>query len=83
MSERAAAGQIYALNHQLPQSSQGAAMGRFNVLVVRSPTDARAMSEALRRAVGEIDKNQPVAVETMQRVVDSRLESRRGSTRCC
>ena len=83
LSERAAAGQIYALNHQLPLSKQGAAMGRFNVLVIRSPTDPRAMSEAVRRAVAEIDKNQPVAVATMQHVVDSRLESRRGSTRCC
>ena len=79
-SERAATGQIYALNQQLPLSSQGAAMGRLNVLVIRTPTDAAAMSGAVRRAVAEIDKNQPVAVATMQRVVDSRLESRRLNT---
>jgi predicted permease len=79
-SERAAMGQIYALNHQLPLNSQGAAMGRFNVLVIRTPTDAGAMSGAVRGAVAEIDKNQPVAVETMQRVVDRHLESRRLNT---
>jgi predicted permease len=80
LSERAATGQIYALNHQLPLSSQGAAMGRLNVLVIRTPTDAGAMSGAMRRVVAEIDKNQPVSVATMQRVVDSRLESRRLNT---
>jgi hypothetical protein len=64
-SERAATGQIYALDDQLPLSSQGAAMGRFNVLVIRTPTDAGAMSGAVRRVVAEIDKNQPVAVATM------------------
>jgi putative ABC transport system permease protein len=80
LSERAVAGQIYALNHQLPLSSQGADMGRFNVLVIRTPTDAGAMSGAVRRAVAEIDKNQPAVVATMRRVVDSRLESRRLNT---
>jgi ABC-type lipoprotein release transport system permease subunit len=80
LSKRAVAGQIYALNHQLPLSSQGADMGRFNVLVIRTPTDAGAMSGAVRRAVAEIDKNQPAVVATMQRVVDSRLESRRLNT---
>jgi putative ABC transport system permease protein len=80
LSERAAAGQIYALNHQLPIGSQGGAMGRFNVLVIRTATDAAAMSAAVRRAVAEIDKNQPVTVETMQHVVDSHLESRRLNT---
>jgi len=79
-SERAARGQIYALNEQLPLRSQDAAMGRFNVLVIRTATDAGAMSGAVRGAVAEIDKNQPVAVATMQRVVDSRLESRRLNT---
>jgi putative ABC transport system permease protein len=79
-SERAAGGQIYALNHQLPLTSQGAAMGRFNVLVIRTQSDAAAMSGAVRRAVSEIDKNQPVTVETLQGVVDSHLESRRLNT---
>jgi putative ABC transport system permease protein len=80
-SERAMAGQIYALNHQLPLSSQGAAMGRLNVLVVRTPADAGAMAGAVRRVVAEIDKNQPAAgVATMERVVDSWLESRRLNT---
>jgi putative ABC transport system permease protein len=80
-SEQAAKGQIYALNHQLPLDRQGAAMGRFNVLVIRTPTDAGAMSAAVRRVVAEIDKNQPLAgVATMERVVDGMLESRRLNT---
>jgi len=80
LSARAVAGQIYALNHQLPPGSQGGDMGRFNVLVVRTAADTAAMSAAIRRAVAEIDKNQPVVVETMQHVVDSHLESRRLNT---
>jgi putative ABC transport system permease protein len=80
-SERAAGGQIYALNHQLPLSKQGAAMGRFNVLVIRTMTDAGGISGAVRRVVAEIDKNQPVAgVATMEQVVGSMLESRRLNT---
>jgi putative ABC transport system permease protein len=78
--ERTARGQIYALNHQLPLSSQGAAMGRFNVLVVRSPADAVNLTGAVRRVVAEIDKNQPVTAETMQSVVDRSLEPRRFNT---
>jgi hypothetical protein len=76
-SERAAGGQIYALNHQLALSSQCAAMGRLNVLVIRTPTEAGAV----RRVVAEIDRNQPVAgVATMERVVESMLDSRRLNT---
>ncbi len=78
--DRAARGQIYALNNQLPLSSQGAAMGRFNVLVIRTAMDAGRMSGAVRHVVGEIDKNQPVTFETMQRVVDRSLEPRRFNT---
>ena len=79
--ERAAEGQIYALNHQLPLARQGAAMGRFNVLVIRTAADAATMAAAVRRAVAEIDKDQPVAeVATMERVVESRLEARRLNT---
>ncbi len=78
--DRAARGQIYALNNQLPLSSQGAAMGRFNVLVIRTAMDAGTMSGAVRHVVGEIDKNQPVTFETMQRVVDRSLEPRRFNT---
>jgi len=79
--ERAAVGEIYALNHQLPMATQGAAMGRFNVLVIRTAADAGVMAGAVRRAVAEIDKDQPVAeVATMERVVESRLESRRLNT---
>ena len=77
-----AVGEIYALNHQLPLASQGAAMGRFNVLVIRTAAaDAGAMAAAVRRAVAEIDKDQPLAqTATMEQVVESRLESRRLNT---
>ena len=80
LSERAARDQIYALNHQLPLSRQGTAMGRLNVLVIRTPADAGAMAGAVRRVVAEIDTRQPVAaVETMENV-GRRLESRRLNT---
>jgi putative ABC transport system permease protein len=56
-------------------------MGRFNVLVIRTATDAGAMAAAMRRAVAEIDKDQPVAgVATMEQLVESTLESRRLNT---
>ncbi len=81
LSKRASGGQIYALNDQLPLSKQGADMGRFNVLVIRTLADPGTMSEAVRRAVAEIDKNQPVAgVATMERVVEGMLELRRLNT---
>ena len=79
--EKADDGHIYALNHQLPLGTQGGAMGRLNVLVIRTATDAGAMARAVRRAVAEIDKDQPVAaVATMQQLVESWLESRRLNT---
>jgi putative ABC transport system permease protein len=79
--DRAVRGQIYALNHQLPAGSQGGVMGRFNVLVIRTASDAAAMAKAVRRTVAEIDKNQPVAaVATMERVVENQLASRRLNT---
>ncbi len=79
--EQAGAGHIYALNQQLPLASQGAAMGRFNILVIRSAGDAGAVAAAVRSAVAAIDKNQPVAeVTTMAHIVESRLESRRLNT---
>ena len=79
--ERPARRQIYALNQQLPESSQGAAMGRFNVLAVRTTGDPVAVVAAVRRAVADIDKNQPVAaVETMERLVEHSLAARRLNT---
>ena len=79
--ERTDEGHIYALNHQLPLATQGSAMGRFNVLVIRTATDAGAMARAVRRAVAEMDKDQPVAaVATMEQLVESWLESRRLNT---
>jgi putative ABC transport system permease protein len=79
LSQRAA-GHIYALNHQLPASRQGAAMGRFNVLVIRTLGDAGELPAAVRRVVAEIDKNQPVVVATMENVVDGWMKSRRLNT---
>jgi putative ABC transport system permease protein len=79
--EKADDGHIYALNHQLPLATQGGAMARFNVLVIRTATDAGAMARAVRRAVAEMDKDQPVAaVATMEQLVESWLESRRLNT---
>jgi putative ABC transport system permease protein len=74
--ERAARGQIYALNHQLPLSSQGADMGRFNVMVIRTPADLRAISAAVSRVLADIDKDQPVTAATMEQVVERFLEPR-------
>ena len=79
--ERDAVGHIYAMNHQLSAATQGNAMGRFNVLVIRTASAAGPMAAAVRRVVAEIDKDQPVAqMETMEQVVGSRLESRRLDT---
>ncbi|MDR3701055.1 MAG: ABC transporter permease [Candidatus Sulfopaludibacter sp.] len=79
--EHAGAGHIYALNQQLPLASQGFAMGRFNVLVIRTASDTGAISAAVQRAVAAIDKNQPVAeITTMTHIVETRLESRRLNT---
>jgi hypothetical protein len=48
--ERAAIAEIYALNHQLPLASQGAAMGRFNVLVIRTATNGETLVLAVTGA---------------------------------
>ncbi|MBL0158828.1 MAG: ABC transporter permease [Bryobacterales bacterium] len=81
--ERAARGQIYALNHQLPLNTQGSAMGRFNVLVIRTAADAGAMAGAVRRAVAEIDRHQPVAGARRWRALWRGVLSRGGSTPFC
>ncbi len=78
--EREARDQIYALNHQLPLTSQGAEMGRFNVLVVRTAADPGGIAAAVRREVAQIDKDQPVTVETLDQIVERTLESRRLNT---
>ena len=74
-------GQIYALNHQLPLNSQGAAMGRFNVLVIRTANrcgrDVRSSAWGCWRRSTRTSRWQS---ETMQRVVDRHLESRRLNT---
>jgi putative ABC transport system permease protein len=76
--ERAPRGQIYALNHQLPLSSQGGAMGRFNILVVRMTPEGIAGVGAMRQAVAAVDKDQPVAaITTLEQLVDKRLSTRR------
>ena len=74
-------GQIYALNHQLPEESQGAALGRLNILVIRTTVDKNAMIEEIRHLVARIDPNQPVAaIATMEQVVESNLAARRFNT---
>ncbi|HWC99034.1 MAG TPA: ABC transporter permease [Candidatus Sulfopaludibacter sp.] len=79
--ERDAKGQIYALNSQLPIATQANAMGRFNVLVIRSQVDTAAMASAIRRVVAAIDRDQPVAeITSMDQVVDARLQSRKLDT---
>ncbi|HEV2915202.1 MAG TPA: ABC transporter permease [Pyrinomonadaceae bacterium] len=61
--------EIYRPYFQLPQMPE-AQYGRSMVLAVRTTTDAASMTTALRNAVLEIDKDQPVSnVQTMTKVV--------------
>jgi predicted permease len=74
-------GTIYALNRQLPLASQGNATARLMVLVIRTPGDPGPIASAMRRAVAEIDKDQPVAdVSTMEQIVWRTLAARRLNT---
>jgi putative ABC transport system permease protein len=75
--EKAPVGTIYALSAQLPESEQGSRASRFVVLSVRTATDPGAIASAVRRAVAEIDKDQPVAdVMTMRQAVGKALAGR-------
>ena len=74
-------GTIYALNEQLPLASQGNDMGRLMVLVARTAGQPAPISAATRRAVAEMDKDQPVAdVSTIEQLVWRTLAARRLNT---
>ncbi len=73
-----AAGAIYALSSQLPESAQGNRAGRFIVLAVRTAVDPGGVARAARAIVAEIDKDQPVAeVKTMYELVARHTARRR------
>ncbi|HUJ20408.1 MAG TPA: ABC transporter permease [Bryobacteraceae bacterium] len=74
-------GTIYALNEQLPAETQGNVMGRLMVLVTRTASEPGSVAAAMRRAVAEIDKDQPVAdVSTLKQLVWRTLAARRLNT---
>lgn len=74
-------GTIYALNEQLPPETQGNDMGRLMILVMRTAVDPAPIASAMRRAVAEMDKQQPVAdVSTMEQLVWRTLAARRLNT---
>jgi putative ABC transport system permease protein len=74
-------GTIYALNEQLPLETQGKDMGRLMVLVIRSAGEPAPLIAAVRRAVAEMDRDQPVAdVSTMEQLVWRTLAARRLNT---
>jgi putative ABC transport system permease protein len=74
-------GTIYALNEQLPLSSQGSYTGRLTVLVIRTAGDPSLVAAAMRREAAGIDKDQPVAdVTTMEHLVWRTLAPRRLNT---
>jgi putative ABC transport system permease protein len=74
-------GTIYALNEQLPVETQGNDVGRLIILVMRTAVDPAPLAGAMRRAVAEMDKGQPVAdVSTMEQLVWRSLAARRLNT---
>lgn len=74
-------GTIYALNEQLPLATQGKDMGRLMVLVTRTVGEPAPISAAIRQAVAEMDKDQPVAdVSTIEQLVWRTLAARRFNT---
>ena len=74
-------GTIYSLNEQLPIETQGNDMGRLMILVMRTAVDPAPLAGAMRRAVAEMDKGQPVAdVSTMEQLVWRTLAARRLNT---
>lgn len=71
-------GAIYALASQLPEEAQGDRASRLIVLAVRTPGDPLTLVRAVRAAVAEIDKDQPVAdVMAMQQLVEKKLSGRK------
>jgi putative ABC transport system permease protein len=74
-------GTIYALNEQLPVETQGNDVARLMILVMRTAVDPAPIAGAMRRAVAEMDKGQPVAdVSTMEQLVWRSLAARRLNT---
>jgi predicted permease len=74
-------GTIYALNEQLPIETQGNDVARLIILVMRTAVDPAPIAGAMRRAVAESDKGQPVAdVSTMEQLVWRSLAARRLNT---
>ncbi len=82
------AAEVYELTRQLPEKTQAGINGRYMVLVLRtvgqvgeiseSPAGNAAILAAIRTAVAEIDKDQPVAdVKTMEEWVQGKLAARR------
>lgn len=74
-------GTIYALNEQLPLESQGNDMGRLMVVVTRTAGEPSPIIAAMRRAIAEMDKDQPVAdICTLEQLVWRTLAARRLNT---
>jgi len=74
-------GTIYALNEQLPVETQGNDMARLMILVMRTAVDPAPITGTMRRAVAEIDKDQPVAaMSTLEQLVWRTLAARRLNT---
>jgi len=72
---------IYALAAQLPPERQTNINARFMVLVLRTAADPAAVASAVRAAVAQIDKDQPVAdVQTMEQRIQHQLAGRRLNT---
>ena len=74
-------GTIYTLNEQLPPAAQDNDVGRLVVLVTRTAGEPSSIIGAVRRAVADIDKDQPVAgVSTLEQLVWRSLAARRLNT---
>jgi putative ABC transport system permease protein len=72
--------EIYRPYFQIPQTPE-ARYGRSMVLAVRMTTDSASMTTALRNAVFEIDKDQPVSnVQMMTEVVDASVAPQKFAT---
>lgn len=72
---------IYALSSQLPESAQGDRAARTIGLVLRTAMDPSGLARAVRAAVAEIDKDQPVAdIRTMREAVGKSMAGRRLNT---
>jgi len=69
------------VQEQLPIETQGNDVARLMILVMRTAVDPAPIAGAMRRAVAEMDKGQPVAdVSTMVQLVWRSLAARRLNT---